>query len=251
MANPIYTVSQLLWDEDINPEGVATQIDYPINPCLSLLMNAGAFVLQDNKNNTPTDPWMWVIQPGFSWKSEAGLQAKFAAGYTSFENFQDQPQQKYSSGTNSYYTTDGTNKLYKYKYNLATMTGEMGLKNPIPGFAPIRYAGLFGEYTNNVATSNGKSGYLTGLTFGDEKVVEKGQWYFRGSWRRLEKNAVPDILPDSDFYFGDTGVSGYELVFRYGLWKNINLQTKYVRGEQISGPSEPENLIQTDLNFKF
>jgi len=251
MANPIYTVSQLLWDEDINPEGVAAQIDYPINPCLSLLLNAGAFVLQDNKNNTPTDPWMWVIQPGFSWKSEAGLQAKFAAGYTSFENFQDQPQQKYSSGTNSYYTTDGTNKLYKYKYNLATMTGEMGLKNPIPGFAPIRYAGLFGEYTNNVATSNGKSGYLTGLTFGDEKVVEKGQWYFRGSWRRLEKNAVPDILPDSDFYFGDTGVSGYELVFRYGLWKNINLQTKYVRGEQISGPSEPENLIQTDLNFKF
>ena len=210
MANPIYTVSQLLWDEDINPEGVAAQIDYPINPCLSLLLNAGAFVLQDNKNNTPTDPWMWVIQPGFSWKSDTGLQAKFAAGYTSFENFQDQPQQKYSSGTNTY-ITEGSTKLYKYKYNLATMTGEMGLKNPIPGFAPIRYAGLFGEYTNNISTSNGKSGYLTGLTFGDEKVVEKGQWYFRGSWRRLEKNAVPDILPDSDFYFGDTGVSGYEL----------------------------------------
>jgi len=250
MANPIYTVSQLLWDEDINPEGVAAQIDYPINPCLSLLLNTGAFVLQDNKNNTPTDPWMWVIQPGFSWKSEKGLQAKFAAGYTSFENFQNNPQQKYSSGTNSYYTVDKVN-YYKYKYNLATMTGEVGLKNPIPGFAPIRYAGLFGEYTNNVATSNGKSGYLTGLTFGDEKVVEKGQWFFRGDWRRLEKNAVPDILPDSDFYFGDTGVSGYVLQFRYGLWKNINLQTKYFRAEQISGPGKPENLIQTDLNFKF
>jgi len=250
MANPIYTVSQLLWDEDINPEGVAAQIDYPINPCLSLLLNAGAFVLQDNKNNTPTDPWMWVIQPGFSWKSDTGLQAKFAAGYTSFENFQDQPQQKYSSGTNTY-ITEGSTKLYKYKYNLATMTGEMGLKNPIPGFAPIRYAGLFGEYTNNISTSNGKSGYLTGLTFGDEKVVEKGQWFFRGDWRRLEKNAVPDILPDSDFYFGDTGVSGYVLQFRYGLWKNINLQTKYFRAEQISGPGKPENLIQTDLNFKF
>jgi len=250
MANPIYTVSQLLWDEDINPEGVAAQIDYPINPCLSLLLNAGAFVLQDNKNNTPTDPWMWVIQPGFAWKSERGLQAKFAAGYTSFENFQDNPQQKYSSGTNTY-ITEGSTKLYKYKYNLATMTGEMGLKNPIPGFAPIRYAGLFGEYTNNISTSNGKSGYLTGLTFGDEKVVEKGQWFFRGDWRRLEKNAVPDILPDSDFYFGDTGVSGYVLQFRYGLWKNINLQTKYFRAEQISGPGKPENLIQTDLNFKF
>ena len=250
MANPIYTVSQLLWDEDINPEGVAAQIDYPINPCLSLLLNTGAFVLQDNKNNTPNDPWMWVIQPGFSWKSATGLQGKLAAGYTSFENFQDNPQQKYSSGTNSYYNVGSTN-YYKYKYNLATMTGEVGLKNPIPGFKAIRYAGLFGEYTNNVATSNGKSGYLTGLTFGDEKVVDKGQWYFRGNWRRLEKNAVPDILPDSEFYFGDTGVSGYELVFRYGLWKNINIQSRYVRSEQLSGPAEPANLIQTDLNFKF
>jgi polyhydroxyalkanoate synthesis regulator phasin len=251
MANPVYTVSQLIWDEDINPEGVATQIAYPINPCFSLLLNSGAFVLQDNKNNTPTDPWMWVIQPGFSWKAETGLQAKFAAGYTSFENFQNQPQQKYSSGTNSYYSTDGTNKLYRYKYNLATMTGELGYKNPISGFPAIRYAGLFGEYTNNVSASNGKSGYLTGLTFGDEKVVEKAQWNFKGSWRRLEKNAVPDILPDSDFYFGDTGVSGYMLQFRYGLLKNINFTSTYFRAEQISGPGKPENLIQTDLNFKF
>ena len=125
------------------------------------------------------------------------------------------------------------------------------MKNPIPGFAPIRYAGVFGEYVNNVATSNGKSGYLTGLTFGDEKVVEKGQWFFKGSYRRLEKNAVPDILPDSDFYFGDTGVAGYELAFRYGLMKNINLNTRFLRAGFISGPAEMGNLIQTDLNFKF
>ncbi len=250
MANPIYTVSQLIWDEDINPEGVAAQIDYPLNPCLSLLLNTGAFVLQDNKNNTPTDPWMWVIQPGFSWRSDSGLQATFAAGYTSFENFQDKPQQKYSSGTNSYYNVAGT-KYYRYKYNLATLTGEVGLRNPIPAVRQIRYAGLFGEYSNNVATSDGKTGYLIGLKFGDEKVVEKGQWYFKSNWRRLEKNAVPDILPDSEFYFGDTGVSGYELAFRYGLWKNINMQTRYVRSEQIGSPADPANLIQTDLNFKF
>ena len=250
IANPIYTVSQLLWDEDINPEGVAAQVAYPINPWLNLLLNAGTFVLQDNKHNTPQDPWMWVIQPGVSWKSDSGAQAKFAAGYTSFENFQDKPQQKYSSGTNTY-VTKGTTKLYKYQYNLASMTAEVGLRNPISWLAPIRYAGLFGEYSNNVATSNGKTGYLTGFIFGDEKVVDKGQWYFKGNWRRLEKNAVPDILPDSEFYFGDTGVSGYELVFRYGLRKNINVQTRYMRSEQISGPADPANLIQTDLNFKF
>ena len=250
MANPIYTVSQLLWDEDINPEGVAAQIDYPINPCLSLLLNAGAFVLQDNKNNTPTDPWMWVIQPGFSWKADTGLQAKFAAGFTSFENFQDNPQQKYSSGTNTY-VTEGKDQVYRWKYNLVTMTGELGFRNPIHAVPQIRYAGVFGEYTNNVATSNGKSGYLSGLTFGDEKVVDKGQWYFKGSYRRLEKNAVPDNLPDSDFYFGNTGVAGYTLQFRYGLMKNVNFNTTYFRAGQIQGPAKMENLFQTDLNFKF
>ena len=131
------------------------------------------------------------------------------------------------------------------------MAGELGFRNPIPTFTAVRYAGLFAEYTNNVSTSNGKSGYLTGLTFGDEKVVEKCQWNFRGSWRRLEKNAAPDILPDSNFYFGYTGVTGYTAQLRYGLLKNVNFTTTYFRAFQISGPGKPENLFQTDMNFKF
>ena len=250
MPNPIYTVSQLVWDEDINPEGVAAQIKYPVNPCIDLLMNAGAFQLNDNNNNTPEDAWMWVIQPGVMWKPNKKIQLKVAAGFTSFENFQDNPQQKYSSGTNTY-VQDGTDTVYRYKYNLVNMAGELGFRNPVPAFTQVRYAGLFAEYTNNVSTSNGKSGYLTGLTFGDEKVVEKCQWNFRGSWRRLEKNAAPDILPDSNFYFGDTGVTGYTAQFRYGLLKNVNFTTTYFRAFQISGPGKPANLFQTDMNFKF
>jgi hypothetical protein len=185
------------------------------------------------------------------WKpDQKNTQVKFAAGYTSFENFQGQPQQKYSSGTNTF-VTEGKDKVYRWKYNLVTMTGEVGFRNPIPAFSPIRYAGLFGEYTNNISTSSGKSGYLSGLTFGDEKVADKGQWNFRGSYRRLEKNAVPDILPDSNFYFGDTGVAGYTLQFRYGLMKNVNFTTTYFRAGQIQGPAQMENLFQSDLNFKF
>jgi hypothetical protein len=184
------------------------------------------------------------------WRPNEKTQLKVAAGFTSFENFQDNPQQKYSSGTNTY-VQDGTDTVYRYKYNLVNMAGELGFRNPVPAFTPIRYAGLFAEYTNNVSTSNGKSGYLTGLTFGDEKVVEKCQWNFRGSWRRLEKNAAPDILPDSNFYFGDTGVTGYTAQFRYGLLKNVNFTTTYFRAFQISGPGKPANLFQTDMNFKF
>ena len=193
---------------------------------------------------------MWVIQPGFSWKQTQGCRQSLLLDITSFENFQDNPQQKYSSGTNTY-VTEGKDQVYRWKYNLVTMTGELGFKNPIHAVPQIRYAGVFGEYTNNVATSNGKSGYLSGLTFGDEKVVDKGQWYFKGSYRRLEKNAVPDILPDSDFYFGNTGVAGYTLQFRYGLMKNVNFNTTYFRAGQIQGPAKMENLFQTDLNFKF
>jgi len=250
MPRPFYTVSQLVWDEDINPEGVAAQIKYPVNPCIDLLLNSGAFQLSDNNNNTPNDTWMWGIQPGVMWRPNKKTQLKVAAGFTAFENFQDNPQQKYSSGTNTY-VQDGTDKVYRYKYNLVNMAGELGFRNPIPAFTPIRYAGLFAEYTNNVSTSNGKSGYLTGLTFGDEKVVEKCQWNFRGSWRRLEKNAAPDILPDSNFYFGYTGVTGYTAQLRYGLLKNVNFTTTYFRAFQISGPGKPSNLFHTDMNFKF
>jgi hypothetical protein len=129
------------------------------------------------------------------------------------------------------------------------MTGELGFKNPLHNM--VNYAALFGEFTHNTAVSGNNNGFMTGFYFGDEKVTDKKQWQFRYSFRRLEANADLDVLPDSDFYGGATGAYGHKATFQFGLMKNVWYEMNYYRTELIKSPEKPENVLQTDLNFKF
>ncbi|MCX5896127.1 MAG: putative porin, partial [Proteobacteria bacterium] len=85
MKNPIYKISELMWDEDINPEGVAGEFTWNINESLDLFLNAGVFVVDEYAKDS-NDPFMYVIQPGFTWKPTDCTQVKYALGYTEFDN---------------------------------------------------------------------------------------------------------------------------------------------------------------------
>ncbi len=117
------------------------------------------------------------------------------------------------------------------------MNGEMGLKDPIPGFAPIRYAGLFGEYTNNIATSNGNSAFLVGLMFGDEKSLRMRQWYFMGSWRRLEKDPCRTFCLIRISILAKPERRAPIKAFGTGCGKKSICTPNYFRGERISSPA--------------
>lgn len=43
----------------------------------------------------------------------------------------------------------------------------------------------------------------------------------------LDANAVPDFLPDSDRFEGDTGVHGHEFEIQYEVIKHIVLSLDY------------------------
>ncbi len=70
-------------------------------------------------------------------------------------------------------------------------------------------------------------------------------------YRYLGKDAVLDILPDSDMYSGKTNVKGIEAVLSFGLSKNITLDLDYYHTEQITGTKNPESVLQVDFNYKF
>lgn len=71
------------------------------------------------------------------------------------------------------------------------------------------------------------------------------------SYRRLEKDAWPDVFPDSDFHGGDTNVRGHEAIVNFALWKNIWLALDYYRSQRIVDLKQKENLFQFDFNVKF
>ncbi len=247
MRNPIYTVDELVWDQDIRPEGVAAQFNRKLSDDLSVFLNSGVFILGENAQSN-NNPYMFVIQPGIDWRITECTKLKYAIGWTDFPNIKDKPKLNYSAKTNTYNKDAKGNPFYKYDYNLITMNGELGFKNPFHNL--MNYAALFGEFTHNTSAKN-NYGFLTGFLFGDEKATDKGRWQFRYFYERLESDANLDVMPNSNFYGGATGVYGHKAAFSYGLMKNVWVQWNYYRVEKIQSPKQPENVLQTDLNFKF
>jgi len=81
-------------------------------------------------------------------------------------------------------------------------------------------------------------------------MKEKGKWQVRYIRRRLEKDAWPDIFPDSDAYDGMTGVEGDEVVVALSIAKGVIVTLDYCYMKLIDGSSE-ERLLQADLLIKF
>jgi hypothetical protein len=151
----------------------------------------------------------------------------------------------FSSGTNS--TVGG--KLV-YDYNAPVLSAELGFKNPF-GLVFIPYFGLFGEYVYNPDPDNDNRGYLAGVRLGHLDMKKLGDWRWEISYRHLEKDAWPDVFPDSDFYSGSTNVEGMETILNFALWKNIWLALDYYHSKRILGAEQKEDLFQADLNLKF
>jgi len=116
----------------------------------------------------------------------------------------------------------------------------------------INYVKLFADYIQNPDPSEENSGFLYGIQFGDPKVKEPGAWQAKALYRKLEKDAWPDFLPDSDFLGGITDAKGYEFIIEYGLAKNIAIGLDYYKTQTVKALSKKEqDIIQIDMMMKF
>lgn len=237
--NPLWCPSDLIWDSDINPEGAATRFDYKLNDCTSLFANVGFFIL-DELSNTGTDPLMWAFQPGISYGKD-NIEVDAAVSYYAYTNVEGKALD-HSENTNSRLPGGGL----EYDFDSFVLSGAMGIKDP--GF--VNYLGVFGDYVQNTDPSDEDSAWLVGFKFGDKKVGAKGQWQCAYSYRRVERDSILDILPDSDFFAGKTNVKGHEAIFEYGLAKNVSLGLDYYHTEELHGSVE-EDLLQLDWKMKF
>jgi hypothetical protein len=240
--NPLYRPDDLVWDGDITPEGAAAKLRFKLLPKLDLYFNAATYIL-DEKTNAK-DPYLAAIQPGFIWKITRDIDLQLALAYYYFVNVKENALE-FSSGTNT--TAEG--KLV-FDYNAPVLSGELGFKKPFSlDFVP--YFGLFGEYVYNPDPDHDNRGYLAGVRVGHLDMRKFGDWRLEYSYRCLEKDAWPDVFPDSDFYGGSTDVKGMEFILNFAFWKNIWLALDYYNTRRILASKQRENLFQVDLNLKF
>jgi hypothetical protein len=156
-----------------------------------------------------------------------------------------------SGESNSDNTKKGTTE-YRYDYRMINPALSFKILEPFRGIGfNTESLELFGEYVENTDADDGSSGFSTGFQLGHEKVEKFGDMQFRYVYARLGKDAVLDVLPDSDRYSGKTGIKSHEGAFTFGIGKNTSLGLDVYRSFRINGKSDPETLGQIDWNMKF
>jgi hypothetical protein len=259
--NPIWTTSELLWDADINPEGVSAKLNWPLGRSWQLFGNAGFFVLNELAND-PQDPGLLFAQPGVAWTDPNGVyDVKAGAAVYGFDNVKGHAALGYRPSTADGYQQANTLSGGKYKYGYNSISPELeanaNILNPLPlpllgglGYT-ISYVGVFGNCVRAFEHAGGNTGWIAGVKVGQRKVEDTGQWQLAVSLRRLERNAWLDTYPDSDFYGGSTEVQGYKAQLSLGLLRDFSLVTSYFDAKPISGLLKHEQLVQTDVSLKF
>ncbi len=268
--NPM-TYSSILWDSDINPGGMALKYASPGFSLgeipVSLYSNGGMFWL-DEFQTSQRDPLLWTIQGGFkanvinSW----GATVDTSVAYYDFANVQGNTayaSAPYSSGTNTLWGGRLGN-TYRYDFNLVDVLFQYDSLQ----IGDFKFGhGVLGDFIWNTSAPTNAFAWQLGGYLGDKKPENPGQWKLTGEYRYIERESVPDFLPDSDFYgfttqgvprAGGTGGRGFVGSFEYALMKNLSAGLTYYYCEPISVNErltnhydEPYQLMMLDIRTKF
>ena len=249
----LWTPTQLLWDSDINPYGASAHLEHQLTRNLRVFANTGAWVI-DEQSGSPEDQFMLYGQPGIHY-DDFTFDAIASVNIYKFRHLKGfilEGTACTNSGLNFVFGSCTGGSLDNGFRNLG-YSFEIGYRRMIQ--EEFYRIAVFGEYTeNDWGPDKENDAWAAGMVLGNHKIKNMGDWQLQFTYARLERDAFPDVFPDSDRYSGATGVAGYSGSLKVGLAQNANLAFEIHRNERIRvGPGQefPENLYQFDVNVKF
>jgi hypothetical protein len=281
LPNPWFS-TDLVWNDNLNFEGVALQIDPNAQganvwrPFATL----GAFPLQDIEPTSTVSAkskWLAGAQVGMEWVPSNQTRAKLGLAYYDYHNLSGE---RNAVNLNAF---DGTAANTRQKGNTLfdITTPITGTKSDLYGLASdfqlVNLTGMVdlnvnnpvhvvmaGDYVKNVGFSRSKTlartgvdedlqttGYMARLAVGMPTMLLKNDWQVSVAYRYLEADAVLDAFTDSDFHLGGTNNKGFILGAQYGLGKNTWLSARWLSSNEISGLPLAIDVFQLYFNAKF
>jgi hypothetical protein len=272
MENP-FVFSDMVFDKDYTPEGLAWQGAYAFNSKHALKYNLGGFVL-DEVANSHHDPYLAGAQLRFDSTWTKKISTSFGGSFLAMNH-------KSRAAANPDYLTVPDKNVGNSRDAAGNLLGNY---NPIIGDGALTYTldsfplytGAFpitvsGEYMNNTAMSANNVGYNVGITLG--KSGKKGTWDLSYRYKNLEGDAWYEELPDSDFgayyrnagpissmkqgYGSGTNVRGHVVKASYSPYDSLTLSVTAFLTELIkpvAGPLGTDSGItrlQVDMVWKF
>lgn len=283
MPNP-WISTDLVWDQDLMFEGVATNYRYSLSRddlySRNIYATAGVFPLQEVELSSD-DKWLFGAQTGIDWRTAGGGRLRFGAAYYDFRNITG--QRNAPNSTLLDFTAPGFlqrgNTLFDIRNNpgdptqdLFALATEFKLLDITAGVdwrlanahrlsvsadfvENVGYKEVFGPTDVVMRVGGGDeprtTGYQAEIAFGRARMDEHGAWRFALGYRYLERDAVLDAFTDSDFRLGGTDVKGYVLNFDYSMTPRVLARLRYLSGNEIDGPPLGIDVLQFDINSAF
>lgn len=252
MKNPFYRAggNQLIWDGDLNPEGIAASYEKSLSETNKLYVNAGGFWVDQSSSAGSVS--LWGAQGYLKHTFEDKNYLTGGLSYYKYGNLKGKPSlyNEWHGGStvasphslgNS--ITAGTFN-YKNDYDIVEAFGEYGFKcNDMP-------ITVYGDYVKNMAASSADTGWLIG--FNINKAKDPGSWEFSYDYRSLGADAVVGQFSDSDFAGGGTDAKGHRFGFKYQVAKNLQAGLTYFMDQLGAGEKDSKyTRLQADLELKF
>ncbi len=263
MINPFWRTyaSDIVWDDDVNPEGYAQQVSLPLGERMDLFANFAQ--LPFNEGGTLADPWIFGNQIGSNIKLSEDSRLSIAGAFYGFTNEKAGDFITGSTGVRQYGNTRvGSTAQLATNMRLLQFTGELASH---VGPLPIALDGDFVRNTQDTANL-GSNGYQTGVILGKAKAA--GTWEVAYFYKYAQTNASYADIADSDFGYTGNGGGGLNRkgsIFwaAYASRDYLTLKLKYFitdvlnpyinqYGQSVTTPAfNSINRFQMDVVLKF
>ena len=259
--------SAMVFDPDYTPEGGALQASYKFNSANTLLLNGGAFII-DQVNTR--GPFLYGAQA--IWNSTWTPHLATSAGIAAYDIANLGNIAVFGYGATPYDSNIGNTVVgstFVSDFNPIVASGSVTYTLDsfpfYPGKFPVKLAG---EYLNNPAAGRNNQGWWTGVTFG--KSGKKGAWDLSYRYQRLEADAWWDQLVDDDNMAlfptsatagsaaGGTNIKGHLVKLNYSIFDSLTFSFTCYINDLINYPTGIATGAKTgaihamaDLMWKF
>lgn len=241
MNMPFIAVNDLQWDGDLNPEGAALNLELPAGDTVKLLVNGGAFWVEERSSDDET--MLYGAQIAADVKTD---ELKLTAGasyflYDNIEGFAPIFDVEDSFGNSVIESEDGE-LTYATGYEIVELFAKVGFDAGLP-------VTISGNYVVNQDADDNDTGYMVGIKLG--KLKDPGSFDFGYSYRELEADAVLGVYADSDIGGGGSDIKGSKLSAGYQFAKNLSGNVSYFISQKGVDDGVDYDRIQIDLIAKF
>jgi len=210
MPNPFFMPysSDIVWDDDYNPEGFAETVTIAPGAGWSAFLNLGQFVL-DEDVGARNDQWLFAQQIGVTLPPLVGWSTALAATYYVATNLQDSGlgQVVCQSGNTRGPGDCGVAPLLN-DYDVLDVTALVGVPlGAVPLAVMADYVVNTADPTDAVGRPTDDSGYQAGLILG--KASGPGSWEAAYFFKSVGTDATLADITDSDFGDGGTDRRGH------------------------------------------